>query len=64
MRTILPRWRGVLFGIAVAGTLGFGATQAFAAPTEHKREVCSTCWGRCPLFGGDFVNHQCICCLP
>jgi hypothetical protein len=54
----------VLFGIAVAGTLGFGATQAFAVPTEHKREVCSTCWGRCPLFGGDFVNHQCICCLP
>lgn len=64
MRTIQRRWRGALFGIAVAGTLGFGASQAFAAPQEERRAVCSTCWGRCPLYGGDYVNHRCICCLP
>lgn len=64
MRTTMRRGRGALFGLAVAGMLGFGASQAVAAPREEPRAVCSSCWGRCPQFGGDFVNGRCICCLP
>ncbi len=65
MRTITIGWRRAAFVAAVAGALGFGATQAFAAPREEGRAAaCGTCWGRCPQFGGDYVNHRCICCLP
>lgn len=64
MHRIASRWRRVAFATAVAGSLGFGATQAFAAPSEQKRAVCSSCWGRCPQFGGDYINHRCVCCLP
>jgi hypothetical protein len=64
MHRIASRWRRVVFATAVAGALGFGATQAFAAPVEQKRAVCSSCWGKCPQFGGDFINHRCVCCLP
>ena len=65
MRRIASGWRRAAFAVAVAGALGFGATQAFAAPSgPEKRAVCGTCWGRCPLYGGDYVNHRCICCLP
>jgi hypothetical protein len=65
MRRIASRWRRVGFVAAVAGALGFGATQALAAPSEPgARAVCSSCWGRCPQFGGDYVNGRCICCLP
>lgn len=65
MRTITPGWRRMLFGVAVAGTLGFGASQAFATPKEpEKRAACGTCWGRCPQLGGDLDRHgRCICCL-
>jgi hypothetical protein len=63
MRTITPGWRRMLFGVAVAGTLGFGASQAVAAPKEQERRaVCGSCQGRCQ-HGGDYDRHgHCICC--
>jgi hypothetical protein len=66
MRSIAARWRRVAFVTAVAGALGFGATQALASPSgdDGRDGVCNECWGRCPLYGGDRVGHQCICCLP
>lgn len=64
MLRIASGGRQLVFATVVAGALGFGATQALAAPSEQKRAVCSSCWGRCPQFGGDYVNGRCICCLP
>jgi anaerobic selenocysteine-containing dehydrogenase len=65
MRSITSRWRRAAFVAAMAGALGFGATQALASPAPpESRGVCGECWGRCPLYGGDRVGHQCICCLP
>jgi hypothetical protein len=65
MSRITSGWRRVAFAAAVTGALGFGATQALAAPSEPEgRAVCNSCRGRCPQFGGDFVNGRCICCLP
>ena len=65
MKRIACTLRRVLFGAAVVGALGFGATQAAAEPREPSlTSVCNTCWSRCPEYGGQIWNGRCLCCYP
>ena len=60
MRTIRAGWQRMAFGIAVAGALGFGATQAMAAPSEAEAEMracgVAACRTACPQYGGTWVS--------
>jgi hypothetical protein len=64
--------RRVLLCIAFAGSLGFGATQAFATPEAAQRSTCQPTgyayipWQdceNCPGTGGycDGYNTECVC---
>ncbi|HEU4451858.1 MAG TPA: hypothetical protein VFR81_02325 [Longimicrobium sp.] len=68
MRMITASWQRMAFGIAVAGALGFGATQAMAAPREAETETmacgATACRNACPQYGGTWVSGRCICCFP
>ena len=57
--------RKALFALGVAGTLGFGATQALAAPGEPAKAL--QCFPECeeqcgPPRGTMLRNGVCICC--
>jgi hypothetical protein len=50
MKTSLTRIYRGMFALAVVSALGFGATQAVAAPTAPKKVVatdCTTCAMQC-----------------
>jgi hypothetical protein len=68
MRTITAGWKRVAFAVAVAGALGFGATQAVAEPREAESQTAAcgatACQRTCPEYGGSWVNGRCICCYP
>jgi len=68
MRTITAGWKRAAFGLAVAGALGFGGTQAAAAPREAETQnaACNAtaCRNTCPQYGGAWVSGRCICCYP
>lgn len=68
MRMITAGWKRAAFGLAVAGALGFGGTQAVAAPREAESETracgIAACRTACPQYGGSWVNGRCICCYP
>jgi hypothetical protein len=57
--------RSAVFALGVAGTLGFGATQAMAAPDASPR--ASSCYPECesqcgPSWGYPLRNGVCVCC--
>ena len=67
MKQILMKSRRVVFGLVLAGALGFGATQAVAgtAPAEEpeKARACNpACKPDCGGFGGEFRHWGCLCC--
>lgn len=70
MRSIARRWRTVLLALPVLGALGFGASQALAAPAASSPRLskeCPTewrCWDDCPYAGGYEVvaGLPCACC--
>jgi hypothetical protein len=51
MKSAIRSTRRGMFALVVAGALGFGATQAFAAPTEQPATDCSTCAQQCVEIG-------------
>lgn len=55
MRTSMQRMRQVLFGLAVAGSLGFGATQALASQPA-LREPCD---GEGQIYVGTCPGKNC-----
>jgi len=64
-----PKVLGAVFGAAIAGALGFGATQAFAAPPSaamaefpqcQSNQDCST-EENCGPSGGICVYPYCFC---
>lgn len=76
MSRSLSYLRRGLLGIAFVGSLGFGATQAFASPEQAREAVCRTGAGpyiptggvpfdpctQCP--GGGFcdgTSSECVC---
>lgn len=63
MTSILPTLRRALFALGTVAALGFGATQAVAAPQERDAPgACTGCRTQCPGFGGSFINGRCACC--
>jgi hypothetical protein len=69
MRHLTGTLRGAAFALAVAGTLGFGTAQAFAAPAEAAVGAprCDDviCTFQCGSAGGrEITRGICICCLP
>lgn len=67
MKRISLNWRKAVFGAAVAGALGFGATQASAgtvAVSDSPTAACSRiCVPECPAeFGGSYISGRCYCC--
>ena len=70
MKRIARRWRTVLLAAPVAAALGFGASQAFAAPgaAADGRNSCPTqpqCNTECPNAGGYLPEPGslfCACC--
>jgi hypothetical protein len=57
--------RATLYGLAIAGTLGFGASQALAAPRAPARELSCypECYDQCgPDLGTMLGTGRCICC--
>ncbi len=60
------RTRNGVFSLAVALSLGFGATQALAGPTESAERACATgpCRKDCIAqgnSGGICIDGSCIC---
>lgn len=69
MRHLTHTLRGAAFALAVAGTLGFGTAQAFAAPAEAEvgapRCDDGICTFQCGSAGGrEIYRGICICCVP
>ncbi|HEX6372060.1 MAG TPA: hypothetical protein VF006_24265 [Longimicrobium sp.] len=69
MRQLTDTLRGAAFALAVAGTLGFGTAQAFAAPAEAAvgapRCDDRICTFQCGSAGGrEIFRGICICCPP
>ena len=65
MRRITSRWRRVAFACALAGALGFGATQAIATPryeSDQPRVCDPRCKPDCDGFGGELRHWGCLCC--
>ncbi|HEX2094075.1 MAG TPA: hypothetical protein VHG28_16855 [Longimicrobiaceae bacterium] len=57
--------RRLALALVFAGTLGFGGTQVFAAPSTGQGEAraCSSiCKPECGEFGGELRHWQCLCC--
>ncbi len=72
MRQTWTKLRSGMLALAVAGSLGFGATQAFAVPTQARLAVCpysgpafnTECEISCRSQGYDFGfcrYGQCVC---
>ncbi len=73
MSRLLSYLRRGLLGIAFVGSLGFGATQAFASPEVARTESCElsgspyipthNCDQSCPWIGGycDGRSWECTC---
>lgn len=56
--------RGMV-ALAVAGALGFGASQAVAttaAPVDQPRACNPVCKPDCDGFGGELRHWSCLCC--
>ena len=69
MRRLMDTLPGAVFALAVAGTLGFGTTQALAAPAETAAGAprCDDriCTFQCGSAGGrEIYRGICICCPP
>jgi hypothetical protein len=67
MKRILMKSRHLVFGLVLAGALGFGATQAVAgtAPETEgaKAKACNpVCKPDCFGFGGELRHWGCLCC--
>ena len=68
MKRIVSRWKATLFGAAIVASLGFGATQAFAAPQApaESASACTNTYCRkiCGELGGNWVPQygRCLCC--
>jgi hypothetical protein len=67
MKQILRRSRVAVFGLVLAGALGFGATQAAAGPapekTPERAKACNPiCKPDCDGFGGELRHWGCLCC--
>lgn len=57
--------RKLVFGLGVAATLGFGASQAFATPQRAAEgQYCyPECYKQCgPAMGTMLRDGMCICC--
>lgn len=58
--------RMAVFALGIAGTLGFGATQALAEPsadTARGQQCYEVCIDRCGPEGGYPLNNgMCVCC--
>lgn len=63
----LDRIGKIVFGAVIVGALGFGATQAVAAPMQSGASVCSDhdpCDNYCTSHGylaGKCINWKCRC---
>lgn len=63
MTRTAPLLRNSVFALVIAGALGFGAAQAFAAPAEAPATHCSgTCTRECGTLGGVYKYGRCLCC--
>lgn len=65
MRNAPLNARRGLFALVMAGSLGFGATQAVATPAAEleKPSVCDPrCKTYCQGFGGELRDTGCLCC--
>ena len=69
MRNNARRWRTILLAVPAAAALGFGGSQALAAPSAAPRSesrVCMPerdCWTTCPVAGGvKEWTGLCWCC--
>ena len=67
MKRISIDWRKAVFGVAVAGALGFGATQASARTVPVSDDAAAACSRICvpecpPEFGGSYIAGRCYCC--
>jgi hypothetical protein len=66
MKRLASTWKSVLFGLAFVGSLGFGATQAFASPPPPAAEEACSTWAcpECGSFGGQWIpaKGRCYCC--
>ena len=65
MTQTLSRVRNAIFAAAVTAAMGFGATQALAAPQVEgpKPGTCSKiCEPECGGFGGEYMYGRCYCC--
>ena len=63
----MNRIRSALFGLGIAGTLAFGAAQAFAAPGQAPRKLecnaTTACYTQCgPYLGELLPGGRCECC--
>lgn len=67
MKQAMLNARGLVFGLVLAGALGFGATQAAAgtapASEPEKARACNpVCAPDCQGFGGELRHWGCLCC--
>jgi hypothetical protein len=67
MKQAMPKVRGLVFGLVLAGALGFGATQAAAGTAPEvqpeKARACNpVCKPDCGGFGGELRHWGCLCC--
>lgn len=62
----MKRMKGMVFGLGVAGMLGFGAVQAVATPAPPQKGALQcdpVCASQCGGFGGTMQwNGICRCC--
>jgi hypothetical protein len=67
MSQTLRKYRQAVFGLVMAGALGFGATQAAAGTSPEKQpekaRACNpVCKPDCGGFGGELRHWGCLCC--
>lgn len=58
MKSPMTYLRRGLLGLAFAGTMGFGATQALATPAQ------AAAMGNCPVEGYDYYYYPCAYSCP
>lgn len=63
MKITPPHLKRGLLALAVAGALGFGASQAVATPATQVDRSCNPiCKPDCQGFGGQLQGWTCLCC--
>ena len=64
MKRIVRKGYSALLALAVAGSLGFGVTQAVARPSSDDgvARACTQCLRECGSLGGVFKSGRCLCC--